>query len=403
MPDTTNPIIAIVGNIKTHADAAAAAEALGHELAKAGMLILVYSSEDTFLEGPVVKGYVGSGAAGRRSIQVCYPLNGRKPQFPERTNNPKAFDWRPDNSPDWEVSFYQSLKNVDGVLLMGGGESTLIAGLVAMGYGKAVLAIPGFEGKACKVWETLMPGRDLVSADEKSIMARPDWSDDQAEECVKALQSQMDRKAEQEKQRKLEERRRETKVTWHALVALVLFLLATVCILIAWTKTFSSPVAIALLFVSPLLAGVAGSTIRLVFDLRQGTLPLSSQSAITTAALGLIAGGVAGLLFIIAQVTTAPTPSPSPARTTAPQQVAKPAVPMPPYASSAAAATPATTPEQATATVETPIIATDQAKKLVPFAVIIGLIAGMTLDAVFRKLIASDVVDVSVVEAKKRP
>ncbi|MGC2111669.1 MAG: hypothetical protein WA655_19290, partial [Candidatus Korobacteraceae bacterium] len=84
-------------------------------------------------------------------------------------------------------------------------------------------------------------------------------------------------------------------------------------------------------------------------------------------------------------------------------QVAKPAVPMPPYASSAAAATPATTPEQATATVETPIIATDQAKKLVPFAVIIGLIAGMTLDAVFRKLITSDVVDVSVVEAKKRP
>jgi hypothetical protein len=54
----------------------------------------------------------------------------------------------------------------------------------------------------------------------------------------------------------------------------------------------------------PANAGVAGSTIRLVFDLRQGSLPLSRQSAITTAALGLIAGGVAGLLFITAQVTT---------------------------------------------------------------------------------------------------
>lgn len=401
MPDTLNPIIAIVGNIKTHPDAAAAAEALGHELAKAGMQILVYSSEENFLEGPVVKGYVGSGAAGKHSIQVRYPLNGKKPQFPERTNNPKAFDWRPDNSPDWEVSFYQSLKNVHGVLLMGGGESTLVAGLVAMGYGKAVLAIPGFEGKACKVWETLMPGRDLVSADEKSIMARPDWSDDQAEECVKALQSQMDRKADQEKQRKLEERRRETKVTLHAVFGLVLFLMATGCVLIAWTKpALAPPIAITLLFVSPLLAGVAGATIRLVFDLREGTLPLSSQSAITTAALGLIAGGVAGLLFVIAQVTTAPPPVQS-TPTAPPQQAARNPVPMPPYATSAI--TQSNAPQQTQPSEPPPIIAATQAEKLVPFAVIIGLIAGMTLDAVFRKLIASDVVDVSVVEAKKRP
>jgi hypothetical protein len=114
-----------------------------------------------------------------------------------------------------------------------------------------------------------------------------------------------------------------------------------------------------LLFVSPLLAGVSGSTVRLVFDLRQGGAALTSQSVITTGALGLIAGGVAGLLFITAQVTTATAPAGQ-------------------------------------------IVAIDQARRLVPFTVLIGFIAGLTLDAVFRKLIATDVVEVEGIAAKKR-
>jgi fructose-specific phosphotransferase system IIC component len=115
----------------------------------------------------------------------------------------------------------------------------------------------------------------------------------------------------------------------------------------------------ALLFISPLLAGVSGLTVRLVFDLKEGAVPLTSQSAITTAALGLIAGGVAGLLFITAQVTTATAP-----------------------------------PGQ--------IVSIDQARRLVAFSVLIGFVAGLTLDAVFRKLIATDVVETSAIEAKAR-
>jgi hypothetical protein len=110
----------------------------------------------------------------------------------------------------------------------------------------------------------------------------------------------------------------------------------------------------------PLLAGVAGSTIRLVFDASQRSELLSPQSATTTAALGLIAGGIAGLLFITSQITTA-------------------------------------TPTQGS------IVNADQARKLVLFGVLIGFVAGLTLDAVFRKLISSDVVDVSTIEVKKRP
>jgi hypothetical protein len=357
-------IIAIVGSIGTHPDAPIAAEAIGRELAKAGLRILVYSSGPEFLEGRIVSGYVGSKVAARRSVQVRYPLHGVKPAFPEQQTHDHLFDWRPEHGQDWEMSFYQSLNEVDGILLMGGRESTMIAGLVAMGHGIAMLPVAGFGGKATDVWGVLQPGRDLATADEISLMARPSWTDDDATEYVRALKDQIARKAERARQRRLQQVRQETSVTQNAVFALVLFLLAIASVALAWGGTFwnepwSAAVAMALLFISPLLAGVSGLTVRLVFDLKEGAVPLTSQSAITTAALGLIAGGVAGLLFITAQVTTATAP-----------------------------------PGQ--------IVSIDQARRLVAFSVLIGFVAGLTLDAVFRKLIATDVVETSAIEAKAR-
>ena len=297
-----------------------------------------------------------------RSIQVRYPLHGEKPTFLEQQTHAEVFDWRPEHGQDYKMSFYQSLIDVDGILLMGGGDSTMIAGLVAMGHGIAMLPLAGFGGKATAVWESLRPGRDLPTADEISLMARPSWSEDDAADYAKALKDQIARKAERLRAERLEQLRQETSVALHAVFALVLFLLAMGSVGLAWSNTLSAGIAMALLFVSPLLAGVSGSTVRLIFDLRQGAALLTRQSTITTAALGLIAGGVAGLLFVTAQVTTAAAPS---------------------------------EPGQ--------IVSTEQARRLVPFTVLIGFVAGLTLDAVFRKLIATDIVDVSIIESKKRP
>jgi hypothetical protein len=354
-----DPIIAIVGNVKTHPDAPKAAEALGSALAKARLRILVYSSGENFLECYIVKGYVASQTAAKRSVQVRYPLHGNKPSFPEQDTHPEVFDWRPDPSPDWEVSFYQSLSDTDGILLVGGGPSTKIAGVVAMGHGIAILAVAGLDGAAASVWERIRPGRDLPTADEISLMGRP-WSLDQAPEFATLLNDQIARKAAVLKFQHMEEMRKQISVTWRAVVAVLFFLLAMACVplALAW-KEIPGPVLTLLLFFCPLLAGVAGSTIRLVFDASQRSEVLSPQSAMTTAALGLIAGGVAGLLFITSQITTA-TP------------------------------------------ISDGIVAPDQAKKLVLFGVLIGFVAGLTLDAVFRKLISSDVVDVSAIEVKKR-
>ena len=259
------------------------------------------------------------------------------------------------------MSFYQSLNDVDGVLMIGGGDSTRIAGLVAMGHRKAVLALGSFNGAARDIWRALVPGRDLPTADEVSLMARPDFTDQEAIACVQSLKDQIARKAEAARLRRLEEIRKETRLSLHAAFALVMFLLSVLAVPVSWGWPLPPLWAIWLLFLSPLLAGVAGSTSRLVLDLRQGAALLTTQSAVTTAALGLIAGGVAGLLFITAQVTTAPP---------------------------AAAGQ---------------IIAADQARKLVPFGILIGFVAGLTLDAVFRKLISTDVVETGGIAAKKQP
>ncbi len=284
-----DPIIAIVGNVTTSPeDAPVIAEDVGRALAKAGFRILVFSSGPDFLEVPVVRGYVDSQMAKPRSIQVRYPLHGQKPEFSEQKTHGQVFDWMPDSRQDWEMSFYQSLNEVDGVLLVGGGDSTMIAGLVAMGHRIAILALAALKGKTAKVWEALRPGRDLPSHDEISLMARPGWTEGSATECVEALKNQLARKAEEELQRRLEELRTETAVTRHAIIAALLFLLAVTCVPFSRGLEESSPWALWLLFFSPVLAGVSGSTIRLVFDFRQGTVPLSPQSAITTGALGLV-------------------------------------------------------------------------------------------------------------------
>lgn len=350
------PIVAIAGNVTTSDRSAAVAEVLGQELAKAGFRILVYSSEPEFLECHLVRGYVASRVAVRGSIQVRYPLHSVKPAFVEQSTNSELFDWRPDHSPDWEMSFYQSLGEVQGIILMGGGSSTLAAGALARGHQLAIVALPGFGGKAEQVWQNLRPGQDLASSDEISLMARPDWSDEMGAECIKAVTDQLARKAERARLKRLEEIRKDISIRQHAVVAGLLFAAAFAMVPIsAWDKPVPW-IVMAALFICPALAGISGSTIRLVFDLRQGSMPLSPQSAITTGALGLIAGGVAGLLFITAQMATATDPGALP----------------------------------------------KQAARLVPFCFLIGFTAGMTLDAVFRKLIATDVLETSGIEAKKR-
>jgi fluoride ion exporter CrcB/FEX len=336
------PMIAIVGDVKSQrtydppmkdpAKARKAAQELGRELAQRGARLQVYGGE--FIETEFVTGFVAGKPAEDRSVLMWYTKDQEPPPFAEEATNPKLFERRSERGADWEVAFYRALTRADGVILLGGAKATMISGQIAIGGRIPILALSEFGGGAAKVWETLSAGEDLPNRDEINLMARP-WGDDSAAACVKALFAQ-------------HQRRRLTDSTPRPLASIVAGLLFTAALAIVPWVWGGNAFAVWMLFLAPLLAGGAGASIRPIIDRMRGTQP-ATPSLMATFVVGLVAGGIAGVLFVTAQLTADPT-------LTGDRLI--------PYA-----------------------------QRSIPFAVGIGFIAGLTSDAVFSKLLGLDVVN----------
>jgi hypothetical protein len=159
------PLIAIVGSYNPEREkelglrnldlTAKASEDLGRELAKQGYRIVVYTGNPYSMEIDLVRGYVSEKNAQPGSIQVLYSQQKGQPQFKEEADYGDCFDFRPDFNPDWEFSFYQSLAQVDGMLILGGGPSALIAGLVVIGHRIPIVPCAGFGAAGGKIWSHL--------------------------------------------------------------------------------------------------------------------------------------------------------------------------------------------------------------------------------------------------------
>jgi hypothetical protein len=125
------------GDAQTQADARVAAYHLGRALAKAGLPILVYHDDAIFIKAEVVRGYLDSGSAAVNSIEVRCPEKvdennvPNPPPFAKYQGHP-SFMFHPDKHPEWEISFYRSLEEIGGMLVLQGGSSTLIAGLISI-------------------------------------------------------------------------------------------------------------------------------------------------------------------------------------------------------------------------------------------------------------------------------
>lgn len=342
-------LIAIVGDanpgrtydpvMKDPAKAKKAAEELGSELAKSGARLLVYGGP--FLEADVVRGFVAGKPTEDKRIVKWYSQGKEPPPFAEEATNPKLFDPRLEGGADWEIAFYRSVTNAKGVILLGGGNATKITGQIAIGIGMPVLALAEFGGGAKQVWDTLSAGRDLPTRDEINLMAQP-WTDGSAAACVKAL-------AAQDARRRWAETAPRTALT---VLAGVLFLAAMAIVPWVWGN---NALAVWMLFLAPLLAGGAGASIRPIVDRLRGTQGVA-PAVLATLVLGLVAGGIAGILFVTAQLTGDPN--------------------------------------LGVANLEA------YARRSIPFAVGVGFIAGLTSDAVFGKLLGLDVITPAGVERK---
>ncbi|MDM0001794.1 hypothetical protein QTI24_24515 [Variovorax sp. J22P240] len=269
-----------------------AAAALGAALARKRHGLIVYDAN--FIEAVVVSAYVAASAplTERGAPIVVRQPSSATTHFAEERTHPALFDRVADSSGQWEVSFFRSLADADGLILIGGAMSTLIAGQVAIGAHIPVLALLRSGGAAETVWRTIAPGVDLPTGNEHARMA-DEPSEEVANRWVDVLEGQRRRRHAVET----------GPIVWHAVVASVLFMLALAAAFGSHlgADLLASPASKALLFGSTLLAGVAGAAVRMVFERRYGSGPLVPPSMAITVALGLMAGALAGMLYIVAQ------------------------------------------------------------------------------------------------------
>jgi hypothetical protein len=161
-------------------------------LAESEHPILVFSSSTDFLEAYVVEGYVQSGKAKEKSIIMLYPRN-KDPKihgdFAEQSTQPRLFDPRIDIHPRWEASYYQSLPDVEGLLLLGGGHATLVMGLMALANKTPIVSLATFGGNAEEIW-AMMADKPWIETVDRQEMGRGSWSDDRAPGLVASLARQ---------------------------------------------------------------------------------------------------------------------------------------------------------------------------------------------------------------------
>ena len=366
----SGPLVAIIGSI--HPDRAAklnlqkvsvgmqAAEAIGRALAKHGCRIVAYSSEVWSIEPLIVKGYVAELARGGKAkntaecIEVRYSTNGHIPNFDEQEHHRPLFSPQPDSSPGWTSSFYKPLAEVDAVILLGGGDTTYIAGTVALSHGKSVVAVGAFGGTAKTIWDELVFDPELLKRSEKDKMNPPIWGDEDSDKIIENMLAHIKRL--EEKRKKRDDGLRQSQAIPHICAAVLAFVLAFIPAPFTWDDpSMHKVILMSLLIYAPLLSGISGATARSAFDAVGSKAPKEVPNLARTIGLGAIAGGMAGALFVITQL-----------------MAISPEVLGPTW--------------------------TKMAGRLVPLSVLIGFIGGWTLDAVFQKLSGTTVISDKVLE-----
>jgi hypothetical protein len=342
--------------IRNAETAKAAAQSIGRALAEYGCGITVYSAEPSFVEAYLVAGFAASDKAQAESIRVIHPRKSPQPIFKEQQLKPICFRFRTASNPNWEVSFYQSVYAADGVVLVGGGQSTFIGGILAVTRNLPTIALEAYGGAASNVWDLLTPNAMLLSEDDKNLMAEENSSADWAGRIVDSILSQKARQIAALKQQDDVRRAKRRSLLWEGIVAVTLLSLGLALFVWTWDANVERGKLLAAIVAAPTLAGGAASLVRTLWE-QTTESSLVQRPAWLMALLGSVAGAISGLLYGVAQLT---------------------------------ALLPGDNGHLA------PI-----AGRLVPFALLSGFLAGFAMDAFFRRMRDQDTSQFKVPEFNK--
>jgi hypothetical protein len=306
---SARPLVAVIGSVdptreftpplKNTDIAPAACRELGRELARAGCDLAVFSSKPKYVERYVVEGYAQAhvtDGGGSGTVFVHLPRH-RQAEFAVPESGTVRLQVVRDTSPEWEVSFYRTLVDCDGALLIGGGQSTRVAGIVAMSQRVPLLPVAAFGGGAGLVWVNLDKVRN-DAVDEDLTLLGADWEPESAARLAACLLGQRERRTMALLAEQRAVRRIARKAGAGMAVAALLMTLSLVALVVAGDPGPAAGWNLTLLLGAPLLASIAGAIVRNSFE--------TEPSWPTSAVRGLGAGLVSVLLYVATQLLTLP-------------------------------------------------------------------------------------------------
>jgi len=275
----------------------AACGEIGRELALAGCDLVVFSGSDDYIEKDVVRGYVAAlgDGAGPGRVVVRAP-HVQTVDFGLSAEEMAHIDIEMDTAGEWEVSYYRSVYLADGLITVGGGRSTRIAGVLAIAQRTPIATLAAFGGGAAVVRDYLDKNRNDATAEDIVLMGRP-WSPDSAARLVASLLEQRGRRLQAEVSGQVAAWALQRAKTLTALTAIAALVLAAATVPFADADLPRSAL-LGMLLAGPMLGAVGGAMLRE----SGGERP----HAVRSAALGLGAGLLAFMLYVASQLLTTP-------------------------------------------------------------------------------------------------
>lgn len=278
-----------------------AGESLGRELAARGHTIIVGSDHERDIDPHVVRGALTHDAASAK-LEVHVP-KGLEAQFPHLTEGRISTVWH--QFPDWDVTSMEVIRGVDAVLAIGGRRGVIHAGISAWMMDKPVIPVGSFGGGAETVGQYGSSRRSEFyhgGLDDQRIdsLASPWERGIDAPLVVDALEAVA-------KSAALGKVPRSLLLGVFGLMALALLgwvLFLTYPFVAAprlHSGTWSPENNFLLIFPTVSAAGLLGATMQTLRSIRRGDR-ISWRVIVVDTMLGLAAGMVAAILYLLAQV-----------------------------------------------------------------------------------------------------
>ena len=262
-----------------------AGQELGKALADRGHTILIGTDEDEDIDPHIVRGALKSN----RTVEIqTHVAHGSRRMFTGNEWTNARVKHHPHQFTDWDVTAMEVIRNVDGVLTIGGKAATVHAGVSAWMMGKAVIPIGSFGGGAKAVWDYGSASRSsfyngLLDDLQIDRLAAP-W-DGGAERVVDALERVAKSTAISGPWL--------TRLLWLMAFAMTMWI---VC-LIPWGE----PTSLWQLVPAAVFAGLLGAGIQTLRMVRHGTA-VTSQTIRVDLGLGVASGLITAMLFLLAQI-----------------------------------------------------------------------------------------------------